>query len=910
MSRGTRRAPRRLPGVRFAAVPPPAEPWPRMDVAVFVGFAAEGPLDVPVALESAGEYAEIFGADVVLAEDPARGEPLHASLGPAVRAFFRNGGRRCWVVRVAGASAAVNRFPLTGLLRASEGGLVPALARAKAHGSASDRLRVGTALESRPLKISGLRSGFAASLEVDLAVEVRSEVQAGDLLRFVFADHGLVWLLPVEAVNSDGQRAWAVGRSSFWFRSGAPEELPGGSSVDVFAGELVASTYPLVAIRPEIGDRLGLLVAMPLVAAPEIGAFVRVALGPDQLWVRVDDVRPETYERTSGGGVLVDGVLMTGPALRWLKGGVTGADADALLGARMTAERLSFELHTRRGDTPPQRMIGLGLVQAHPRFWGALPTDEELSWKRLGRVESVVEERWAALWDEASRPRCPLAGDAQARFDGKTTFLPIGMAFIPDALLGALPSSASPRRRDGLEDLDRKKLFLDDALAEVPACLLVHEADYLRYHGTTTRELRGIHAALSIDEASIIAIPDAAHRPWHVSDLDVVDDEPDATPDPGARAPGHFSDCRIPLAAPEFLRPVSVDPTGSFTLRWTSAAGPDEHYVVEESADRGFTSPLGFDIGTSPSLTLWGRPAGIYRYRVRVENAVGQGPWSAPLVVRVGSGARAVLAAASDEPLDGLLDVHLALLRMCAARGDLLAVLGMPEHYRETMAIAHADELVRRAAQEPAVLGFGALYHPWIVVREDAHEVRRSPPEGAIAGVMAHRALTRGAWVPPANDPLVGIVTLMPEFRAHLRQAFQDAQVNLIRPEARGFLALSADTLSADPDLTPIHVRRTLILLRRLALGLGALHVFEPHDGALRRLVQRRFEAMLGRMFTLGAFAGTRESDAFQVTSNAGADDGGRSFTVDLRVAPATPMSFLTVRLVQSGAVGRVTEFH
>ena len=44
--------PARLPGVRFEAPPPPlAEVLPRMDVAVFVGFAASGPLHRPVVVE-------------------------------------------------------------------------------------------------------------------------------------------------------------------------------------------------------------------------------------------------------------------------------------------------------------------------------------------------------------------------------------------------------------------------------------------------------------------------------------------------------------------------------------------------------------------------------------------------------------------------------------------------------------------------------------------------------------------------------------------------------------------------------------------------------------------------------------------------------------------------------------------
>ena len=84
---------RRLPGFRFEVRSPQlSEVLPRMDVAVFVGFAASGPLHTPVAIEDIGQFAAIFGADAPLVWDPQRGEQVDAHLAPAVRAFFRNGG--------------------------------------------------------------------------------------------------------------------------------------------------------------------------------------------------------------------------------------------------------------------------------------------------------------------------------------------------------------------------------------------------------------------------------------------------------------------------------------------------------------------------------------------------------------------------------------------------------------------------------------------------------------------------------------------------------------------------------------------------------------------------------------------------------------------------------------------------
>src|SRR5262245_23299339 len=112
---------RGLPGIRIDIAPPPlAEVLPRMDVAVFVGFAATGPTHRPVVIESVAQYPAVFGPDAPLGWDGERGERVYANLGPAVRAFFSNGGRRCWVIRVARTQA------LEAIWRGSDSAVAPA----------------------------------------------------------------------------------------------------------------------------------------------------------------------------------------------------------------------------------------------------------------------------------------------------------------------------------------------------------------------------------------------------------------------------------------------------------------------------------------------------------------------------------------------------------------------------------------------------------------------------------------------------------------------------------------------------------------------------------------------------------------------------------------------------------------
>src|SRR5688500_18532953 len=98
-----------------------------MDIAAFVGFAASGPIDTPGATDGPARFAELFGEDAQLFWDELAGEQVYGLLAPAVRSFFRNGGRRCWVVRVAARPAAAARFAIPGIVhRRADGFLRPA----------------------------------------------------------------------------------------------------------------------------------------------------------------------------------------------------------------------------------------------------------------------------------------------------------------------------------------------------------------------------------------------------------------------------------------------------------------------------------------------------------------------------------------------------------------------------------------------------------------------------------------------------------------------------------------------------------------------------------------------------------------------------------------------------------------
>jgi Bacteriophage tail sheath protein len=140
----------RLPGVDCQPALPAAGQPIRLDVAAFVGFAERGPLNLPVAVEDANQYAVVFGGDLPVAADG--GLPVYANLPSAVRAFFDNGGRRCYVVRVAGEHARAARLQVPGLRQAT-GEFV--YVEAAWPGTWSAGLQVGTQLLETPIAIAG-----------------------------------------------------------------------------------------------------------------------------------------------------------------------------------------------------------------------------------------------------------------------------------------------------------------------------------------------------------------------------------------------------------------------------------------------------------------------------------------------------------------------------------------------------------------------------------------------------------------------------------------------------------------------------------------------------------------------------------------------------------------------------------
>jgi len=930
-----------LPGVRFRAEPPGADlALPRMDVAAFVGFAAAGPVGVPVAVEDAARFRDLFGGDPPLAWNAETGRVETAHLGAAVEDFFRNGGRRCWVVRVAGEGSRIQRFPVPGLVRADS--WEPAEARARSAGSWADRLRCGAVLDREGLPLDPTQGEPFLAAPNDYRIHLSlppGGAAPGDLLELDFSgvgdsggvdEAGPVLFLAVETVTQPDLRRrglLATARQGFW---SVPEQegSPPDSSL----------------------EEPGLRRLKPL---PEADGLA--------LW----------------------------EAIRWASPPLSGVPS---------VRRLTFELLAWEGEGLHARLGRLGFAAAHPRFWGSLPTDAELLAAPPHGVPAT-----GPLAQDAAVPRFPFAGPedpAPLYLPASMLSAPAaGAARGPST--DASPDTAL--ERDGLADFG-SQLFLDRWLSQLGAGSLLAEANHRLYvlgedlpglysllpleevslvavpdavHSGWEREAPEttpplpapvLAAAPESDEGVELTWTGPADVTFRVEEGDdsglsravrswdgiagLLLDVPPPAGCPAARwfrvradrgseagpwsntvravLPAEpFARCgEEPLVAPEpRLEPYGSPPEGD-ALVWPDLPGATG-YVVEESADPSFADSRSFLVSPGASHLLPGPPVRTLLYRVRADRNGELGPWSITLRrTAPPPTAWRTISAGGDATV--LAAVQRALLRFCSARGDLLALLALPRTFREEEVLDHLTHLTPGAAPEesPAgrplfapggvplftdgerpVLGYGALYHPWIARRgaglEAGGEAIWAPPEGAVAGTYAALARSRGAWIAPANLPLRDVVALDPPFSARSWSRLLAVRVNLLRPDPRGFLALSADTLSRDEEVRPVNVRRLLSLLRRLALREGTPYVFEPHDDAFRRRVWRRFDQLLAGMFIRGAFTGATAAEAYRVVVDAsvnppGTEELGR-FVVELRVAPSRPMAFITVRLVQAG---------
>ncbi|MGD1922567.1 MAG: hypothetical protein ACFB03_00050 [Paracoccaceae bacterium] len=924
----------RLPGVYFETETPDlSDELPRMDIAGFVGFAGSGPLHVPVPVDDLNRFRDIFGMAPVLAFDSERNTEQRAMLASAVEAFFANGGRRAWIVRVADEDQAVSlNFEVPGV-RTESGS---ATARARSPGSWARQFALGSRLRRQrlfPAPAGGDVSLSDDTLSIPLAT-TRTPLVAGDLLELAFDADDVLLLAYIDEVVVSGAIVLIRSSRRFWLDgSASPANAPLGvenGDLQALDGADLTTQEDALSGAPAIPDRVHRL-AMDLVAWQ--GARVShiledLGFAPDhpRFWgaLPTDDVlfasaRGRRARQKTPAALRA---LTDANAPRFPMAGPENTDLTYPLG-------ISLEIR-RDAAMPANAAIDSDAeINGLSTFSDGLFLDQELTGSPTQALLANMEARYASGFDASGLP-------------GTATVPPLrgiyALAPVSEVSMVAVPDAVHRHWSFGIPDLDPP--LSAPRLAPLPAetgpfgrlhleWTAVPGAMRYQVDWANGRSFDGASRVETIETTEAIpvarewpvpiAVRVRAARegevgPWSNTRFSLIPDEV-------------FGDCAQPDPdRTSLIMEVAADP---LRLTWrhenpiNGLPGDEFELVVADAPTMKGAETVELPDPTTTEFEPDTAFEGVRYYRVRVIRDGAPGLWSETVAILPGSRLSLVLEPEDTFDPGTVTAIHRGLIRFAGARGDAVALLSLPRHFREQDVRSHAERLIPQldadaedsAAAgdflvpalrfgEDAALSFAALYHPWIAVIS-GETGSFLPPDGPAAGLLAKRTIEEGAWISMANQPVFDAVALDPELPRDAAARLIAQQINPCLRDPRGFLFQNGETLSLTDELRPLSVRRLMILLRRLARTEGDTFVFEPNSPAFRAFVQNRFEGLLSRIHQRGGFAGDTPAESFNVITDesanpANAVDLGR-LTIELRVAPSRPFKFLNVRLLQTG---------
>ncbi len=275
-----------------------------------------------------------------------------------------------------------------------------------------------------------------------------------------------------------------------------------------------------------------------------------------------------------------------------------------------------------------------------------------------------------------------------------------------------------------------------------------------------------------------------------------------------------------------------------------------------------------------------------------------------------------------------------AVLSHCETKGDRVAVLDMPREVDDLEALtrvatapvpasaapagaarttaAPADDDVSPGLRPPnSDRGFGAVYFPWIVVRDPLAEKNvpvPAPPSGHVAGIYARSDATRGVHKAPANETVRGALNVTYRVSREEQGELNRMGVNCIRFFAReGIRVWGGRTLAQESsEWRYINVRRLFNMIEESIAESTRWVVFEPNDATLWKSIKRDVTAFLMRLWRDGALMGATPEEAFFVQCDAETNppevvDAGQVVTV-VGLAPVKPAEFIIFRIGQTSA--------
>ena len=236
--------------------------------------------------------------------------------------------------------------------------------------------------------------------------------------------------------------------------------------------------------------------------------------------------------------------------------------------------------------------------------------------------------------------------------------------------------------------------------------------------------------------------------------------------------------------------------------------------------------------------------------------------------------------------------------------GDRFAILMVPQGSDAQEAV---DFLRIDVAQNTA---FAAMYWPWVKVADPLADNRPLvfPPLGHLAGIYARTDATRNVGKVPAGTVdgalrfLIGLE--IDQISQGERDVVYPARINpLISGTQTGLAVWGARTISLQSEWRYINARRLFMFVEKSVYNATHWIVFENNGPGLWARIKAQLQAFLTNLFNDGLFAGTTPAQAFFVivdeSNNDQASIDAGQVIIDVGIAPNKPAEFVRFRFQQ-----------
>lgn len=235
--------------------------------------------------------------------------------------------------------------------------------------------------------------------------------------------------------------------------------------------------------------------------------------------------------------------------------------------------------------------------------------------------------------------------------------------------------------------------------------------------------------------------------------------------------------------------------------------------------------------------------------------------------------------------------------------GDRFIILTTPSGYSAQDAVDWYRFTLGRNSD------YAALYWPWVRVADPLNNNRPTlfPPLGHVAGVYARTDSTKNVGKSPGGT-VDGALTYLTGLETVTTLADRDVvypnKINpLISGVQTGLAVWGVRTISNVPDWRYINARRLFMFLEKSVYNSTWWAVFENNGPALWAKISSQINSFLSNLFSQGYFAGANPSQAYFVvcdaSNNTAATIEAGQLVIDIGVAPNKPAEFIRLRFQQ-----------